>query len=123
MPKELIYSLIDLTMKDMLSKIEERLVAIRHKCSSHEDFQNRCEKQTIEDYTIYLFDGEPIFYTKLWFEGTKICWVIHEGKPAYGIGGLTPRAADGFICPACKTTFKIRWMSCPNCDQAQVTRR
>ena len=95
MPKELIYSLIDLTMKDMLSKIEERLVVIRHKCSSHEDFQNRCEKKTIEDYTIYLFDGEPVFYTKLWFEGTKICWVIHEGKPAYGIGGLTPRAADG----------------------------
>ena len=26
----------------------------------------------------------------------------------------------GFICPTCKTTFRNRWLSCPNCDQAQV---
>lgn len=85
--RELLYSIIDLTRKEMLEKIENKLKELHKSSVDSDDFRSRCSRICFVEsgYDVYLFDGNPVFYTHFWFEenGTKIMWAISDGEPPF----------------------------------------
>ena len=85
MPGTLIYDLVRETQRAMVEKIEERLREIRFSCTSEMEFRDRCSIFPTGGYTIYLFDGAPVFYTHFWITNLTLHWTIMEGAPPFDV--------------------------------------